>query len=89
MPPNPGKIRMVGNGEPINGCMIHRVTKYSGFRDLCGRFSVPALPFRQNIVIIQIGLNYEFSTSVAGCSIRIDRTMKMSIFSMCMMAIFY
>ena len=30
-------------------------------------------PFAKNFVIIQIGLSYEFSTSVAGCGIRDDR----------------
>ena len=30
-PPMPDKIRMVGNGGPIIGCLIHSVTKYSGF----------------------------------------------------------
>ena len=76
---------MVGNGEPINGCLTHRVTKYSGFQDFCVTFSFPALPFRKKIVIIQIGLNEEFSNSVAGCSIRVDRAMPISLFSMCMM----
>ena len=34
--------------------------------------------------IIQIGI--EFSTSVAGCRIKVDRAMKMSLFSMCIKA---
>ena len=38
-------FRMVGNGGPINGCLIHGVTKYSGFQDACVRFSFPVLPF--------------------------------------------
>ena len=56
-PPIPGKMRMVGNGEPINGCLFHRVTKYRGFQDFCVRFSFSALTFRKTIVIIQIGLS--------------------------------
>ena len=42
------------------------------------------LPFHTKI-IIQIGLSYELSTPVAGCSIRIKRAVTMSLFSMCMM----
>ena len=49
------KIRMVGNGGPITGCLIHIVTQYSGFQDACVIFSFRVLPFRK-IVIIQIGL---------------------------------
>ena len=37
-------------------------------------------------IIIQIGLSYELSSSVAGCNVRIDRAMTMSLFLMCMMA---
>ena len=40
-----GEIRMVGNGWPITGCLIHRVTKYSGFQDACVRFSFQVLPY--------------------------------------------
>ena len=47
------KIRMVGNGGPINGRLIHRVTKYSAHHDACIKFSFPVLL----IVIIQIGLS--------------------------------
>ena len=78
-------IRMVGNGGPITGCLIHRVKKYSWFQDACVRFSFPDLPIRKNKIIIQIGLSKEFSTSVGNCSIIVDRAMKMSIFLMCMM----
>ena len=42
---NPGKIRMVGNGGPITGRLIHSVTKYSGFWDACVRYSFPVLLF--------------------------------------------
>ena len=31
----------------INGCLIHRVTLYSGFQDACVRFSFPVLPFHK------------------------------------------
>ena len=41
------KIRMVGNGGPITGCLIHRVTTYGGLLDACVRFSFTVLPFRQ------------------------------------------
>ena len=47
-PPIPEKSRTVGNGEPIIGCLIHRVTRYSGFRDGCVRFSFPVLPFHKH-----------------------------------------
>ena len=47
MLPNPGKNMMVGNGGPIIGCLIHRVTKYSGFQDACVRFFFPVLYFRK------------------------------------------
>ena len=46
-------IRMVGNGGPITGCLIHKVITYSGIQDACVRF----FPSRQKIFIIQIGLN--------------------------------
>ena len=39
MPPMPEKIRIVGNEGPVTDCLIHRVTKYSGFHDACVRFS--------------------------------------------------
>ena len=35
----------VENGESITGCLIHRVTKYSGFQDACVRFSISVLPY--------------------------------------------
>ena len=67
------------------GSLINGVTKYSAFHDTCVRFSFQVVPFSQTIVIMQIGLRYEISISVAGCSITIDRAMTMSLFSMCMM----
>ena len=82
-PPPLSTPLMVGNGGPRTGCQIHRVTKYSGFQNACVRFSFPV--FRQNNFNIQIGLNAEFSTSATGCSIRVDRAMKISLFFMCMM----
>jgi len=76
---------MVGNGGLITACLSHGVIKYSGFLDTCVRFSFLLLPFRKEINI-QIALSYEFSTSVPGGSIRVDRAMKRSLFSMCMVA---
>ena len=50
MSPNPeNKLRMVGNGGPITGCLIHIVTKYREYKDACVRFSFPFLPFRKGI----------------------------------------
>ena len=65
---------------------IHKLHWVSGC--LCKIF-LPNSTLWQNSVIIQIGLSSEFSTSVAGCNIIVDRTMKMSLFSMCTMAIGY
>ena len=70
---------MVRNGGPVTGCLIHRFIKYRGHKDVWVRMSGKE-------VINRIGLSQGFSTSVAGYSIRVDRTMKMSLFSMCMMA---
>ena len=47
MPPIPEKVRIMGNGVSIPDCLIHRVTKYSGFQDACVRFSFPVLPFHK------------------------------------------
>ena len=55
--PQSRKYIMVGNGEPITGCLIHRVTRYKEFQDTAVRISFPVLPFRKIIVIIQIGFN--------------------------------
>ena len=77
---------MVGNGGPITGCLIHRVTKYIGYKDAGARLSWPVLPFRKQCFIMQIGLRKEFSTSVAGWSPRGDSATKMSSFVMCVMA---
>ena len=33
MPPIAEYIWMVGNGAPITGCLVHRVTKYNWFHD--------------------------------------------------------
>ena len=68
----------------MTGCLIHGVTKCSGIQNACVRFSFPVLPFRKIKFIIKIGLSYEFS--VAGCSLRDDRAMDMSLFAMCMIA---
>ena len=85
MPPLiPGKIRMVGTGGTITCCLIHKVTKYTGYEDTCVRVSFPVLPFRKEI-IVQTGLSKELSTSVAGCSPRDDRATDVSSFSMCVM----
>ena len=43
--PQSRKIMMMGNGRLITGCLIHRVAKYSGFKDAC----FPVLPFRKEI----------------------------------------
>ena len=51
-PPIPEITRLVGDGGPITGCLIHKITKYSKFQDF---FPSPTLS--QQIVIIQIGLN--------------------------------
>ena len=40
---------MVGNGGSITGCLIHRVSKYSGFPGACVRFPFPVLPSRKEI----------------------------------------
>ena len=85
MPPNPGNSRIVGNGGPISGRVIHRVAKYSVFHNACVRFSFSVLPFCKTIVIIQTGLSWELSTSVAGCRTGVGRAMKMLLLSMCMM----
>ena len=71
--------------DSVTGSLINRLTKYSGFQDACVRFSFPVLLFK-NKFLIKIGLSYELSTSVTGCSIRIYRAMTMSLFSMYMMA---
>jgi len=42
-PPITGVGWMVGNGVPITGCLIRRVTKYGGFQDACIRISFPVL----------------------------------------------
>ena len=43
---------------------------------------LPSGTLSKYIVIIQIALILEFSTSVTGCSLRIDRAMTISLFSM-------
>ena len=43
--PQSKKIRVAGNGGPITGCLIHRVTKYKGHKDVCVRLSFLVLPF--------------------------------------------
>ena len=86
MAPNPRKNlddgeRRTTNWLPDSYC--HKVQWISGC--LCKIF-FPSPTLSRNKVNIQIRLNYEFSTSVAGCSIRVDRARTMSLFSMCMMA---
>ena len=81
--PQSQKSRMVGNGGPITGCLINRVTKYRGHNDRSlSRLSFPVLLFRKTKFIMQIGLRYKFSTSVTGCSPRSDRATIMSSFPM-------
>ena len=46
------KILLVGNVGPITGCLIHRVTNYSGFQDACLRFSFPVLSIHNKIIIV-------------------------------------
>ena len=75
-PQSRNNIRMVENEGPMTGCLIHRITRYNGFRDVCVRFYFPVLPFRKTIVIIQIGISLEFYMFVVGCSIRVEREMK-------------
>ena len=58
IPRMPEKIRMVGNEGPITDCLIHRVTKYSGFHDACVRFSFLFLAKRYFAnKLIQTGLS--------------------------------
>jgi len=53
-PPNPWKIRIVGNGGPITGCLIHRIIKYTGLHDDCVRFSFAVLPFHKKLHFVVI-----------------------------------
>ena len=55
--PTPGKDRMIGNGGPINGSLIHIISQHSGYKDACERLTFPVLPFRKEMChnIIQIG----------------------------------
>ena len=60
------KIGLV-NGGPITGCFIHRLTKYTGYKDF------PSSPFQSHIfikkrVIIQIRSVLELSTSFTDCT---------------------
>ena len=53
------KIRMVGNGGPITGCLIHRVTKYSTWVSgcMCNIYflsPILSLILSQTIVVTQI-----------------------------------
>ena len=50
-PQSQKQIRMVLNGGPITGCLIHRVTKYRGFQDACVRCVFPVLPFAKILII--------------------------------------
>ena len=45
---NSGNL-MIDNGGPITGCLIRRVTKYTGYKDVCIRFSFPVLAFCKEI----------------------------------------
>ena len=45
--PQSREIRVVGNGGPITGCLIHRVTKYRGYKDARVRLSFLVVPFRK------------------------------------------
>ena len=67
--PQPRKIQMVGNGGPITGCLIHRGTKYRRYKDACVTISFPVLPFCKELFMMQIGLSWEFSPSVAGSTL--------------------
>ena len=84
MAPQPRKqIMIVGNGVQITGCLIHRVTKYRGFQDACVRFSFPILPYHKQ----NCHNSNRFKVFViTGCSIRVDRALKVSLCSMCVMA---
>ena len=46
-PQSRDKIRMMENGGPITGCLIHRITLYSGLQDVYVWFSFPVLPIRK------------------------------------------
>ncbi len=77
LPPSiPENIRMAGNGGPLAGYLIHshKIQWVSGC--LCKIF-FPSPTLSQKIVIIKIGLSQKFPASVAGCSVRVDRAMKM------------
>ena len=50
------QCRIVGNGGGGGRCLIHRVTKYSGFQDACVRFVSQSFRFATKIRI-QIGLS--------------------------------
>ena len=82
-PQSQKKIRMMRNGGPITGRLIHRITKYSGFHDAFVTFSFPVLLIRKGchhsnrikLDILQFCLWLQHTSSV-------DKTTKMSLFLM-------
>ena len=58
MVPQSRKIRMVENGRPITGCLIHKVKTYRVYKNACVRFVVTMQDMSSFILLIVLAERY-------------------------------